>query len=238
MQAMSGYAACRTKWFDEFFIAAGAGGIEQAVILAAGLDARAWRLPWDAGSVVYEIDQPKVLEFKTETLRANDAKPATKLCRRVRSTCARTGQRRCEKRDSSPPSLPPGRPRDCCSIYPPTAQDLSVRAHRRTSAPRAVASRSRHSIPSFFDPERLDQRRARMQQMREAAARAGHEMADPEELWFPEERADVADWLGEHGWQVTAIEARELMTRYHREAADDIEEATPPSIFVDGQLAD
>jgi methyltransferase (TIGR00027 family) len=44
-----GYVAARTKWFDEFFIAAGAGGIDQAVILAAGLDARAWRLPWVNG---------------------------------------------------------------------------------------------------------------------------------------------------------------------------------------------
>ncbi len=63
-------------------------------------------------------------------------------------------------------------------------------------------------------------------------------MADPEELWFPERRTDVADWLSEHGWQVTATEARELMARYQREAPDDIEESTPPSIFVDGQLAD
>src|SRR5262245_282598 len=44
------YAAARTKWFDEFFIAAGANGIDQAVILAAGLDARAWRLPWTSTS--------------------------------------------------------------------------------------------------------------------------------------------------------------------------------------------
>ena len=65
---IGGYAASRTKWFDEFFIAAGASGIDQAVILAAGLDARAWRLPWVDGSVVYEIDQPKVLEFKAQTL--------------------------------------------------------------------------------------------------------------------------------------------------------------------------
>ena len=43
------YAAVRTKWFDEYFIAAGANGIDQAVILAAGLDARAWRLPWVNG---------------------------------------------------------------------------------------------------------------------------------------------------------------------------------------------
>ena len=44
------YAASRTKWFDEFFIAAGANGIDQAVILAAGLDARGWRLPWVDGT--------------------------------------------------------------------------------------------------------------------------------------------------------------------------------------------
>src|SRR5262249_1669197 len=61
IRSIRGYAASRTKWFDEFFIAAGANGIEQVVILAAGLDARAWRLPWVDGSTVYEIDQPKVL---------------------------------------------------------------------------------------------------------------------------------------------------------------------------------
>ena len=75
IRSIAGYAASRTKWFDEFFIAAGAGGIDQAVILAAGLDARAWRLPWNAGSVVYEIDQPKVLAFKTETLHSRGADP-------------------------------------------------------------------------------------------------------------------------------------------------------------------
>ena len=50
IRSITGYAASRTKWFDEFFIAAGANGIEQAVILAAGLDARAWRLPWVDGT--------------------------------------------------------------------------------------------------------------------------------------------------------------------------------------------
>src|ERR1700761_3484816 len=62
------YAAVRTKWFDEYFIAAGANGIDQAVILAAGLDARAWRLPWVKDSAIYEIDQPQVLTFKADTL--------------------------------------------------------------------------------------------------------------------------------------------------------------------------
>jgi methyltransferase (TIGR00027 family) len=81
IRSISGYAASRTKWFDEFFIAAGAAGIDQAVILAAGLDARAWRLPWNDGSVVYEIDQPKVLAFKAETLRAHHVDLRRRSCR-------------------------------------------------------------------------------------------------------------------------------------------------------------
>jgi methyltransferase (TIGR00027 family) len=76
IRAIGGYAASRTRWFDEFFIAAGANGIDQAVILAAGLDARGWRLPWVDGTVLYEIDQPKVLEFKAQTLAQHDAKPS------------------------------------------------------------------------------------------------------------------------------------------------------------------
>ncbi|MGE2726456.1 SAM-dependent methyltransferase [Mycolicibacterium pulveris] len=78
IRSIAGYAASRTKWFDEFFIAAGANGIEQVVILAAGLDARAWRLPWVDETVIYEIDQPNVLAFKAETLRDNDARPGAR----------------------------------------------------------------------------------------------------------------------------------------------------------------
>ena len=54
----------RTRFFDDFFINATAAGIGQAVILAAGLDARAYRLPWPAGSVVYEVDQPQVIDVQ------------------------------------------------------------------------------------------------------------------------------------------------------------------------------
>lgn len=52
MQGMSGYTASRTKFFDDFFISAAREGIRQEVILAAGLDARACRLPWSTGTVV------------------------------------------------------------------------------------------------------------------------------------------------------------------------------------------
>lgn len=72
--ALSGYQVARTKWFDEFLIAACANGVVQAVILAPGLDARAWRLPWVSDSVLYEIDEPRLLALKTQTL--HDTTPA------------------------------------------------------------------------------------------------------------------------------------------------------------------
>ncbi|MEE6178292.1 class I SAM-dependent methyltransferase [Mycobacterium sp. 050134] len=68
--------AVRTRFFDDFLLAATAGGIRQAVILAAGLDARAYRLPWPAGTVVFEVDQPEVIAFKTSTLAQLGAEPA------------------------------------------------------------------------------------------------------------------------------------------------------------------
>jgi methyltransferase (TIGR00027 family) len=65
----------RTRWFDELFTDAFASGVRQAVILAAGLDARAYRLDWPAGTNVYELDQPKVIDFKTKTLTGLGARP-------------------------------------------------------------------------------------------------------------------------------------------------------------------
>ncbi len=72
---MTDVMAVRTRFFDDFFIDATAAGIRQAVILASGLDSRPYRLPWPQGTVVYEIDQPKVIEFKTTTMAAIGATP-------------------------------------------------------------------------------------------------------------------------------------------------------------------
>jgi methyltransferase (TIGR00027 family) len=67
--------AVRTRFFDNFFTDATKAGVRQAVILAAGLDTRAYRLPWPDGTTVYEIDQPQVIEFKTRTLADLGAAP-------------------------------------------------------------------------------------------------------------------------------------------------------------------
>ena len=72
---MAHYVAVRSRFFDDFFAAASAAGVRQAVILAAGLDTRAFRLDWAPGTTVYEIDAPMVLAFKDSVLAAQDAGP-------------------------------------------------------------------------------------------------------------------------------------------------------------------
>lgn len=75
MARMTGMMAVRTRFIDDFFLDAARAGVRQAVILAAGLDARAYRLGWPSGTTVYEIDQPEVIDFKTRTLSELGATP-------------------------------------------------------------------------------------------------------------------------------------------------------------------
>ena len=77
-RSLTDHAAARTKWFDDYFLSSSSAGISQIVILAAGLDARAWRLPWLSDTVVYEVDQPQVLEFKQRVLAESGAAPAAR----------------------------------------------------------------------------------------------------------------------------------------------------------------
>jgi len=83
------------------------------VILAAGLDARSWRLPWPDqpdGTTVYELDQPRVLEFKLSTLTEHGAQPA---CNRVAVAVdlRHDWRRHCGRRVLTRPRPAPGRRR-------------------------------------------------------------------------------------------------------------------------------
>ena len=76
MQLETDSIAVRTRFFDDFFLNAARDGVRQAVTLAAGLDARAYRLSWPSGTgVVYEVDQPKVIEFKSAMMSQRLAPP-------------------------------------------------------------------------------------------------------------------------------------------------------------------
>ena len=77
MALLTDLFAVRTRFFDDFLTDACRAGIRQVVILASGLDARPYRLWWPAGTTVFEIDQPQVIDFKTQTLRRLNATPST-----------------------------------------------------------------------------------------------------------------------------------------------------------------
>ena len=69
------FQAARTRYFDAYFRDVAAAGVRQIVLLAAGLDSRPYRLDWAPGTIIFELDQPQVLEFKRETLTAQGAVP-------------------------------------------------------------------------------------------------------------------------------------------------------------------
>ncbi|RFU40874.1 SAM-dependent methyltransferase [Actinomadura logoneensis] len=58
----------RTRFYDDYLRAATAAGIRQVVLLAAGLDTRAFRLDWPDGTRLFEVDLPDVLDFKDAAL--------------------------------------------------------------------------------------------------------------------------------------------------------------------------
>src|SRR5260370_3589813 len=67
LEHMPDAMAVRTRYFDSFFLDATQAGIRQAVLLASGLDARAYRLAWPAEMTVFEAYQPRALHFKSPT---------------------------------------------------------------------------------------------------------------------------------------------------------------------------
>jgi methyltransferase (TIGR00027 family) len=235
IRSISGYAASRTKFFDDFFTTAGANGIEQSVILASGLDARAWRLPWVNGSVVYEIDQPKVLQFKSETLRAHAATPAVRYVA-VPIDLRQDWPKALREAgfDSEAPAA--WAAEGLLPYLPADAQDLLFERIAELSAPG-----SRVAVESFgagfFDSDYLAGRREQMRRLREEAGGDDEPGPDVQDLWFVEERADVADWLMERGWVVTAVESTELMQRFGRRASVNTDATTPRTVFVEGRLA-
>jgi len=236
VRSIGGYGASRTKWFDEFFIAAGANGISRAVILAAGLDARAWRLPWLDGTIVYEIDQPKVLEFKTQTLAEHGAKPAASRYVAVAADLRQDWPKALRDAgfDASQPTAWVAE--GLLPYLPADAQDLLFeRIHLHSARDSRIAVESFGA--DFFDPEYLASRREQMRQLREeAGASDDGDVPDVQDMWFMEERTDVAAWLTEQCWNVTSVPAAELMMRYGRCKPGEVMETTPRTVFVEATL--
>ncbi len=210
-QNMIDYQAVRTHFFDAYF--AQAAGIRQIVLLAAGLDSRAYRLAWPAGTVVYEIDLPKVLEYKAATLAGHGASP--------------TAERRpvpVDLRHDWPQALrdagfDAGRPtawlaEGLLPFLPAAAQEAMFVSVDELSGPG-----SRVAVEIFgVDPEKRREVEQRWIELKAKRAARGQDTSfNPFDLWFDDgERPDCADWFAAHGWSTQTVNARAEALRLGR----------------------
>lgn len=233
-QMLVDFMATRTAFFDEYFLAAADSGVRQVVILAAGLDARAWRLPWPDGTVVYELDQPKVLEFKTATLERHGATPTAQLVN-VPIDLRQDWPKALREAGFDPTRPSAWSAEGLVRYLPAQAQDLLFERIDALSAPGSwLAS----NVPGegFIDPDLVQRQREEMQRMRAVAAQVTDaEMPNVEDLWYAEERTALPEWLRDRGWEASAADFPELMARYGRSVADGAEVAMPPTLFVSAQ---
>jgi methyltransferase (TIGR00027 family) len=211
----------RTEYFDNFFIDATgssdpAAGIRQAVILAAGLDSRAYRLPWPAGTTVFEVDQPQVIEFKTATLAEQGAHP--------------TADRRAvavDLRDDWPPRLaqagfdPAQRTawiaEGLLGYLPAEAQDRLLDQVTNLSAPG-----SRFATEGLVDINDLNEAklRRRMQRQSDRWREHGFDL-DMAALVYFDDRTDVATYLAGHGWDTVGVSGADLLAGHGLPPIDD-----------------
>lgn len=211
-QAMNEQIAVRTRFFDDFFTAATEAGIRQAVILASGLDTRAYRLHWPEGMVVYEIDQPQVIEFKTGTLSQLGAAPTAD--RRPIGIDLRNDWPTALRQNGFDVNQPTAWIAEGLLVYlPPEAQDRLFDNITALSAPG-----SRVATEHFPDPEGFSDERA--QQLSKRWSHLGLDL-DLSDLIYHGERSTVVDYLTAHGWQVTARTAPEMYALSGFEFPDD-----------------
>jgi methyltransferase (TIGR00027 family) len=208
--------AVRTKFFDEFFLAAAAAGVRQAVILASGLDSRAYRLPWPAGTVVFEIDQPAVIEFKTGTLSRLGADPTAghrPVAEDLRDDWP--AALRANGFDDTEPTA--WSAEGLLAYLPPDAQDRLFDNITTLSAP---GSR----LATEFHPDGAAAM-ARNQDMARRFSDHGLDL-DLSQLMYHGERNPAAEYLAARAWQVSTQTRAELFAHYGRQMPDDA--ATAP----------
>ena len=193
----------RTRYFDDFALGCAAAGIRQTVILACGLDSRGHRLAWPAGSVVFDVDQPAVVEFKAATLTELGA-----------TSTARVHPIGVDLRDDWPaaltadgfdPNLPTAWIAEGLLMYlPPQAQDRLFDHITALSAPGSrLATEFMPSMDVFTEePNTAGPEQDRWRRMGFQDGLAG--------LVYAGERSHVVTYLTDLGWEVTGNLIEEL----------------------------
>ena len=196
---MTEQIAVRTRYFDDVFTNAARDGVHQAVILASGLDTRAYRMSWPAGSVVFELDQPQVIEFKTRVLADLGVSPTAE-----RRTVA------IDLRDDWPAALrangfdvnqPTAWIAEGLLIYlPPEAQDRLLDNVTALSAPNSRFATEFMAAGTTLPDSWRDR-------FKKYSAHIGSDIDLPA-LFYDGERNSAADYLSERGWRISTQNTR------------------------------
>lgn len=194
-----GHAAVRTRFFDDYLLDAADRGIRQTVLLAAGLDTRAYRLAWPSGMWVFELDRPDVLAFKQQVLAEQEAVPRCErqalgvdLREDWKALLIDSGQR-------------PGEP----TAWLAEGLLTYLAAEEADRLLTVVADLSAPGSRLAFEFGALGAEAMR------AGARAMPAMAEYVELWkggLP----DAPDWLSQHGWRPEIHRHAEVARQYQR----------------------
>jgi methyltransferase (TIGR00027 family) len=221
--------ACRTRFYDQFFLDAAKSGVGQAVIVASGLDARAYRLPWPAGTVVYEVDLPEVIEFKTSTLNDLGAEPTAE--RRTVAVDLRDDWATALQAAGFDPQLPAVWSAEGLLVYlPDAAQDALF---DNITALSAAGSR----LAFEFVPDTAVFEDPRWRAHHDRMSELGFEI-DFNDLVYHGQRSHIIDYLTQRGWEVSSHTVSELHGRNgFTYPEDDVAEAFADVTYSSAVLA-
>lgn len=198
------FQGARTKYFDEYFARAIDAGVQQVVLLAAGLDSRSYRLPWADGTVVYELDQPRVLEFKRDTIERLGEAPTAE--RREVAIDLREDWPAALRASGFDPSRPSAWIAEGLLIYlPATAQERLFAGIDALAAPGSFVG-IEEAMP--MPDEAFAAKRAE-------AVSSGEENAFFT-LVYNQQHAPADAWFGEHGWDAAVTPLHDCLRRAGR----------------------
>lgn len=202
---MTSYQGVRSRFFDTVLDGAVARGVDQVVLLAAGLDARALRLAWGPSVTVFEIDHAGVLEFKDEMVDAHDGRATCD--RRVVGVDLRDDWAAALRSSGFDPSRPTAwLAEGLLPFLPAAAQEQLLRTIDSYSAP-----------GSEIAAEHFDNALQMLGHSRGMEALTAPFGVVPAELASPEERTPAARRLAELGWTVSSQPSPDVARGYGRE---------------------
>jgi methyltransferase (TIGR00027 family) len=185
------FQGARTRYFDEYLRRAADAGVRQVVILAAGLDSRAYRLPWPDGTTVFELDQPQILAFKRDVLAAHGATPHAE--RREIAVDLREDWPQALRDSGFDPAQPSAWIVEGLLIYLPAAAQEQL-----FTGIDSLAAPGSHVAVEDGAPLDQDEYEANVEEERAEVAAGGGRVFF--QLVYNEQCAPATEWFGERGW--------------------------------------